>query len=131
MCVVGDGVIVVSGLVCFLYGLVLVCRLWLVVFDPDRAGVVVVRAFHVASPFAGGSHVLLGQFVMLEQGAFVDEPFLSFVPGVEVFAPGGALGVVDPGEPVGEFFELLAGLQSWMAGQGPVLVLRCTCTRQR
>lgn len=68
--VVGDGVVVVSGLVCFLPALLLWCRWWLVVCVFVEAGGVGVGAFHVASPFAGASHVFLGQSVVLQDGAF-------------------------------------------------------------
>ena len=44
--------------------------LCLVVFVPDQAGGVRVGAFHVAAPFAGPSHVVLGQAVVLQEGAF-------------------------------------------------------------
>ena len=56
------------------------------------------------------------------------------MPCVEGLAPThGFPGVVDAGEPVGEFLEFLAGLESWLERQVGcgVVVLRCMCTRQR
>lgn len=65
-----DGGAVAFGLARFLSALLFWCWLWLVVCVFDEAGGVGVGAFHVAVPFAGASHVFLGQSVVLQQGAF-------------------------------------------------------------
>ena len=57
-------------------------------------------------------------WVVLGHGAFVDEGFPSFVPGVQGLTPTHRfLDGMDPGELVGESLEFLAGLKSWFECQ--------------